>query len=548
MKFFLEEIYNEALKFASEFTFGFEVEAWIDRYENNDFKSAIEHVMHSFDIVEGVGQFKDDGSIHPGGLEDCYECNGDGRDEDGYECEYCYGRGSYPLDYDGPHWAFEFATPILKFTPFNISKTFELLNTFMDEGAETNETCGFHIHLGFPIENNLKKSIEIFWGLCQLANNKELLGMVKSHKGVKMTDRKYAPFKIFDQLGAILNSNKSNFATLNSLKRLYTSEKYVVFRQHPQGTLEWRGPREFLQNRDFHKSFFINVLYKLVKFFADTLDMKKLKIKNGFISRHDFFAVFEKEDSPSSKVQKKFLDMSNADIADIYKKYGRILSKMQFHSAQIEPSTDESKLTFKEVYITAGVVENCNIVRLRGAQTISFKNVNIKETDVALANNIFQDCSIQELNYSRDNIFKSCVIDESSHIEKNEMFDVIIKNAKSTIRTSKLTKFDIGAEDYYVEFNENNMTDGVIKIGSSSCNFSKNDLKNIKILKIISAKRKTYFEHNTINDCFIINGVIGEGNKIINSTIRDSQIYLNNELINTKFIDCIDEYGDKINV
>lgn len=56
--------------------------------------------------------------------------------------------------------------------------------------------------------------------------------------------------------------------------------KMRLIRNHPQGTLEWRGPRNFLNKPDIEviKRFFMK-LYKFAKWISDTLDKKEI---NGY--------------------------------------------------------------------------------------------------------------------------------------------------------------------------------------------------------------------------------------------------------------------------
>jgi len=193
--------------------------------------------------------------------------------------------------------SFEYTSPILSFTPQNIQKTI----TFLDRsltilGVETNNTCGFHVHLSFPHIN----SIDSFWILCNLAMNKQMLNKI-------MTLNTYIDkYNFFDEDHANVNflsriKTSIEQKNLEQLSYEYTASKYRAFRLHPQGTIEWRGPRNFLNDGDVKiiKQFFL-LLWEVIGFISNVLVNKQL----NRISKKELYDVL-KDKNPIFKKEKK---------------------------------------------------------------------------------------------------------------------------------------------------------------------------------------------------------------------------------------------------
>jgi len=154
-------------------------------------------------------------------------------------------------------YGFEWPSPAFNFTPGFIKTASTFLSSLHDAGISTNQTCGFHIHLSFPyMEPN-----DMIWIMCCLSENPEMIEGLKTFNGFTFHNEKYANSKFFKSLKTVLD--KKNWEAANSL---LTSEKFRLVRLHPQGTLEWRGPRNFLirQNYDLIKRFFLKI-YEFVK-------------------------------------------------------------------------------------------------------------------------------------------------------------------------------------------------------------------------------------------------------------------------------------------
>ena len=138
-------------------------------------------------------------------------------------------------------------------TPPNFTKVATIVKEFLDNGAYTNETCGFHVHFGlgqlektsgmdttwftaYFIESGLFKNYRKYKGIPQYdeseyASLNELQGSVDEFRGS------------LDSLTA--KENKLAFAYQQTVDKLHMGvfNKYNVLNPHLQGTLEWRGLR-----------------------------------------------------------------------------------------------------------------------------------------------------------------------------------------------------------------------------------------------------------------------------------------------------------------
>lgn len=534
-------IYDEAERLLSSFTFGFELEGWIDeRYDSDEFKNFAGYTFEKFDILNNSKpEFKEDSSINPDGFEECYECNGSGTieyiDEDGDEqntnCEECGGTGYLSRSYDGPHFTFELSSPIIRLTPINIINTVKFLTEAIDTyNVETNETCGFHIHVGFPEINSQIRAVEIFWSLCNFINNPDEFTKFLNFKGIKFYDTEFANINWFNDLydKITYQYSKYNFRKidiLNFLSKYYSSAKYVIFRQHPQGTLEWRGPRGFMNHSDLYKEFFVKVVYKLVTLLNDYLDKTEIVMGSNVITKKEFFEYFMKiEDYPSNidKI-KKFIEMTPEEIAEVYRKFPRILNQIEFSGARL--SIENDKLLIREMYLNQGNLSNVFIDNIQ-LNDASINNCNINNLWVHEKAKI-SDCEIQYINKLEKSIMKNCNI--------NFMY-ASINNA---------TEFDNCNIQKVESYNLNEVIFNKCKIKLSKYG----GRKNLNRLLINDSELEFISDNYSIISSEINNSTIN--NSTINSTIQNkiSFIELNNCVVknfiinscdskNTTFINC----------
>lgn len=222
----------------NEFSFGFELEGTYDNRETNP-----SYLKDKFDsMLGGIGNMHGDGSIR---------------------CDYGYS-------------PFEYASPVITFTPKNIEKVVKFLDSLPRLYVSVNRSCGFHTHISYTgINRN-----EVSWLMASMASDETYkdfmkMGRTNFHKGP------YARATFFnDAHNYLLRHNFNGFCNT-----IVTNEKYRSMRIHPQGTIEWRGPRTFLNvNKHAKNVAFMKKLTQFIIKINNTLDL----METPLISKKDF--------------------------------------------------------------------------------------------------------------------------------------------------------------------------------------------------------------------------------------------------------------------
>ena len=190
-------------------------------------------------------------------------------------------------NYLNGYQSFEYSSIVYKFNAknlYNLNKFFSKLDEY-DMGI--NETCGFHTHISYKgINEN-----DVLWITCQIAENENWIKEVTSFDdGEYHTNFYNSRYAEKEYLRAIKNAiDTKNF---DYLSKLLNNEKYRVLRIHPQGTLEWRGPRNFL-NIDNGWIKFSKKLTKVIDIFRNALDTNSI----CGMDRKTFFSNFIADDT-----------------------------------------------------------------------------------------------------------------------------------------------------------------------------------------------------------------------------------------------------------
>jgi len=174
------------------------------------------------------------------------------------------------LDSEG----FEWRSPVLKFTPDCIIECIGFLQDIKNTFIIDNQ-CGFHTHIAF---NGITPD-DAMWLELKLAMDEdernEITELVlytdpaaEEYEPIDYSNR-FASSEYLEKLSsAITDKNYEKVASL------LTNEKYRALRIHPQGTMEWRAPRGFLDedvSTNYIKSFFLQ-LHQFVRWMIDALD------------------------------------------------------------------------------------------------------------------------------------------------------------------------------------------------------------------------------------------------------------------------------------
>lgn len=182
-----------------------------------------------------------------------------------------YSDGSVDPDHRGGA-DFEWPSPVLSFTPETIKKCVTFLADLPKYGIYTNKTCGFHVHVSFPaMEPN-----DIRWIVFQIGLDEDIQNTILHFHEMNFFDEEYAKRGYLGAISGIVeDSNLNRSEKIDQLRYWLTTEKYRNLRIHPQGTLEWRGPRNFLEREDLTviKDFFL-LLWKFISWISKAVQNK----------------------------------------------------------------------------------------------------------------------------------------------------------------------------------------------------------------------------------------------------------------------------------
>lgn len=246
----------------NEFSFGFELEGTYNHHETTS-----RSLKSKFDeLLCGEGSMHGDGSL---------------RAEIGYS-------------------TFEYASPVFKFTPQNVNMVINFLDSLPSLYVKINRTCGFHTHISF--KGITKK--DAVWAMASMAID----GSYENFLKLGRTNLHRAPYAKPTFL-----HKAHEYAENGDMRRLVDTivdnEKYRSIRIHPQGTIEWRGPRTFLNTISHNKNVaFFKKLAKFIKRINDSLDMDCACniTKEAFLARSvsHLNNLSFKEENTSYKVQR----------------------------------------------------------------------------------------------------------------------------------------------------------------------------------------------------------------------------------------------------
>ena len=312
---------------ASQFKFGFELEAMVedalidfsdDYHDEVDYDSlneAIkEEISTAFNFSEDEIEIKYDGSLEP----------------------------SNRFDY-----AFEWATPTMQFTPENLKRSIHGLDYLMNHNFYTNESCGFHVHLSFP---NITDQ-DVIWIISKLSIDKPMFKKITNFEGLNFFNEEYAEKGVFEKIGKLINEEK-----YSELAQYFSTKKYRMLHIHPQGTLEWRGPRDFLDDYEgIHIVYdFFKLLHEFVSWMSKSISDNHI---NGISKENYFKLVFGEDVKVNDYIdnfnkKSRFSKMKNIINDDIEKKYvNRFIKLMIKNKSDYTPSVEKIlKLYIDDMY------------------------------------------------------------------------------------------------------------------------------------------------------------------------------------------------------
>ena len=291
-----EEILLEK-KLTTDFTMGFELEAiWYgDSYDFDDYRDSINEFFSECGL--------EDGDLH--------------------------GDGSLRDEGDGA--AFEWASPVLPVNLTSINKIINMYKKGLNKKFTVNSSCGLHHHISFP---NMSAE-DMIWIMCKLATDSNMRNKISQFKDINFISE-WSEDDYLDELAnAVRNDNYREIINQCS------TAKYSLVNVHPHRTLEWRGPRGFLDAStstalknvvEFYKLF-----WSFVKWMTDVLDENEINnvskdnfmagIKSAMRATHrtninSFTMTSGKEKGiMSEETMNKLLQKTNDDVTFLAKLY-----------------------------------------------------------------------------------------------------------------------------------------------------------------------------------------------------------------------------------
>lgn len=183
---------------------------------------------------------------------------------------------------------YEYVSQPLVLSPRNISKIKKLLVSARALGYKTNASCGFHIHFSYP---NMSEK-DLFWVMCKMSEKYSIENNPFMHLGddIEFFEDRYASYDILEELEFyIKHDSKTLEQRIEGLLENYNSSS-DVFKIHEQGTLEWRGPRNFM-HEDELISKTLKMVFALVKFIAYSVESTAIKLGDGTtLSKEQLYA------------------------------------------------------------------------------------------------------------------------------------------------------------------------------------------------------------------------------------------------------------------
>ena len=195
-------------------------------------------------------------------------------------------------------WNFEYATKKIPFNAKNLEKIYNGLSKLYKWEIFTNDSCGFHIHLSFP---EISKE-EIAWIICCIAVDEEL-----TYEILQLETEDEGTIQLFNvdinEEGEEIDGYATIHFLLNikdailendydRLDKLLNSEKYRVLHIHSDnGTLEWRGPRGFLNSGNLKTiKAFVLKWYKIVSKIANMTQVTTYQGSDVVINKRDLLS------------------------------------------------------------------------------------------------------------------------------------------------------------------------------------------------------------------------------------------------------------------
>lgn len=337
----------------------------------------------------------------------------------------------------------EYVSEPLTLNPKTIVNVKKSIIELSKHGVRTNSSCGFHVHYSY---SNMTFA-DICWLLTNLSIDPDSAKLFSEFEGIDFFSSEYADVSFLEDIRDHLEMGMSP-------NIVFSTEKYRVIRIHPQGTLEWRGPRDFMNNADLSliDNFFIR-LYKNADIINKLVSKKEVKIGDKVFNKNEFYKDLNsntssiktsiKANNPNRKDTRFSPLQDPSTLNDIFKfkpELGKC--RMSNISAKIENnrllitggkfSGVISGVNFSQTVIESSNLKDCEATgrsitksKLDGCKLISINTLMCE----------FEKCKMNNVSSSRSEI-DQCNIYKGSYlgctIKNTKLMDDVFVDSEST--------------------------------------------------------------------------------------------------------------------
>ena len=400
----------------------------------------------------------------------------------------------------------EWASPIFEAKPEYFQAIVKFLKQILHEGCYTNDSCGFHHHLMFKGMTER----DAVWIYCNLAMDTDFLEKSKQMDEFSFTHSTWSPTSVFREIKDCIEDN--NFI---DVVNLLNTEKYRYFRIHPQGTLEWRGPRNFLNERDINdiKKFYYKHLPMVINKFIEYNKNNTLYGTN--YSKEEFFKKLS-EAVKVSDISKRSLGTN--EFIHSFNWSGEYKNKNKdYKNPNINTDLLWSKINAKPFILARIAEQNPELLYILFYKMDNHQQVCLRDTL-----NIIKEQNLSKINYKD---FSKIIFE--ALLKAGNNYDWVIR------AFGGLLYMDIDEETYKriikeIPYDYFNITaiylenGGILGLGD----IEKYIFNNLDILKnsqlapeFLGALKRTYGVDKTLNFCWIIMKILYQNGLKVNDNI-----------------------------
>lgn len=272
---------------------------------------------------------------------------------------------------------FEYASPVLPVNLTTFNKIINFFNEHYGNDFYVNNSCGFHHHISF----NGMTDADICWIMSNIALDNNIRKSLSKFKNYNFVSEWSGDDYLDDIKLAVREGD------FDKLYRLCSTDKYSLINVHSDiNTLEWRGPRGFLEEGDKNTIIdFYKRLFYVVDWIVGVMDYTELPDGTSKKNFYDAIKVIEPFGKLTSfereKEYKKRGEITDEDIIRLADKAkssnGDLLIKISKNTALLDKVIQKvfNKSGLAKVLNSLVARYNNNNVRLKKIIKIAFKYI-----------------------------------------------------------------------------------------------------------------------------------------------------------------------------